>query len=165
MSWLAYLPAVITAVVMLFRLFSKILPASYAQTASFIAFAITAVSLMIVCASYGVVAGILFRLMGYGGLVQWSVGRAYKWSMWLTTGVHFEIASSMRREGGFNGEDALAIRPAVFIVNHQTELDILMLGTVFPKYTSVTAKSSLKWVPFLGWFSKHPLASIGTWKK
>ena len=27
-----------------------------------------------------------------------------------------------------------------------------MLGCVFPPYTSVTAKSSLKWVPFLGQF-------------
>lgn len=28
-----------------------------------------------------------------------------------------------------------------------------MLGCTFPKYTSVTAKKSLKWAPFLGWFS------------
>jgi hypothetical protein len=33
------------------------------------------------------------------------------------------------------------------------ELDVLMLGCMFPKYTSVTAKKSLKWVPLLGWFS------------
>lgn len=32
------------------------------------------------------------------------------------------------------------------------ELDVLMLGCVFPKYTSVTAKKSLKYWPFLGWF-------------
>lgn len=35
-----------------------------------------------------------------------------------------------------------------------SELDILMLGCMFPKYTSVTAKKSLKYIPFLGWFSK-----------
>jgi len=33
-----------------------------------------------------------------------------------------------------------------------SELDVLMLGCVFPPYTSVTAKSSLKYVPFLGQF-------------
>lgn len=43
-------------------------------------------------------------------------------------------------------------RPAVFIGNHQTELDVLMLGCIFPKYCSVTAKKSLKSTPFLGWF-------------
>ncbi|KAI9716381.1 MAG: 1-acylglycerol-3-phosphate O-acyltransferase [Chrysothrix sp. TS-e1954] len=33
-----------------------------------------------------------------------------------------------------------------------SELDVLMLGTVFPPYCSVTSKKQLKWVPFLGWF-------------
>ena len=33
-----------------------------------------------------------------------------------------------------------------------SELDVLMLGCMFPKYTSVTAKKSLKYVPLLGWF-------------
>ena len=36
--------------------------------------------------------------------------------------------------------------------NHQTALDVLLLGTIFPKYCSVTAKKSLKRTPFLGWF-------------
>lgn len=35
-------------------------------------------------------------------------------------------------------------------------MDVLMLGCTFPKYTSVTAKKSLKWAPFLGWFSESP---------
>jgi lysophosphatidate acyltransferase len=34
----------------------------------------------------------------------------------------------------------------------RSELDVLMLGCMFPKYTSVTAKKSLKFVPLLGWF-------------
>jgi hypothetical protein len=33
------------------------------------------------------------------------------------------------------------------------ELDVLMLGTMFPKNCAVTAKKSLRRVPFLGWFS------------
>ncbi|KAF1919458.1 hypothetical protein BDU57DRAFT_593306 [Ampelomyces quisqualis] len=152
MSWLLYLAAVPTAIVMLLRVLSLVLPPGPAQLVSFIAFTITAFGLMIACASYGVVAGILFRLVGYGGLVQWTVGRAFKWSMWLTTGVSFQVTGSMKREGGMTGEDALTLRPAVFVGNHQTEMDVLMLGTFFPKWTSVTAKSSLKWTPFLGWF-------------
>jgi lysophosphatidate acyltransferase len=43
-------------------------------------------------------------------------------------------------------------RPVVIIGNHQSELDVLLLGQMFPKYTSVTAKKSLRNVPFLGWF-------------
>lgn len=62
--------------------------------------------------------------------------------MRLTTGVQFEI----------EGQEHLKTRPAVFIANHQTELDVLLLGTIFPPYCSVTAKKSLKRIPFLGWF-------------
>lgn len=50
-------------------------------------------------------------------------------------------------------EGVLDTRPAVFVSNHQSELDIVFLGRVFPKHCSVTAKRSLKYIPFLGWFS------------
>ena len=64
--------------------------------------------------------------------------------MRYTTDIRFEIVS---------GEEHLdAVRPAVLIGNHQSALDILLLGTVWPHYCSVTAKSSLKYLPFLGWF-------------
>ena len=63
--------------------------------------------------------------------------------MFLATGVRFEIVE---------GEEYLNTRPCVIIGNHQSELDVLLLGTVFPPFCSVTAKSSLKKVPFLGQF-------------
>ncbi|OAX79578.1 hypothetical protein ACJ72_06103 [Emergomyces africanus] len=98
---------------------------------------------LIVCASYGVVASVILRLIGYGGLSQWTVARSFKWAMRLCTGSRFEITS---------GAEYLTTRPAVFISNHQTELDVLLLGTIFPPYCSVTAKKSLSHVPVLGWF-------------
>jgi len=53
-------------------------------------------------------------------------------------------------DGGYlNG-----VRPAVFVGNHQSELDVAVCGHVFPPYCSVTAKASLRFVPFLGWFSE-----------
>jgi lysophosphatidate acyltransferase len=105
---------------------------------------------LIICASYGVIISIILRLVGYGGISQWAVARSFKWTMRYSTGVTFEIDDP---------NDYLnTTRPAVFIGNHQTELDVLMLGCIFPKYCSVTAKSSLKRFPFLGWF----LALSGT---
>jgi len=98
---------------------------------------------LLLCACYGVVASIVLRVVGYGGLSQWTTARAFKWTMWFLTGVEFVVRD---KEGG------LSARPAVFVGNHQTELDVLMLGAVFPPFTSVTAKSSLKYTPFLGWF-------------
>ena len=63
--------------------------------------------------------------------------------MRLSTGVEFDIVS---------GQEHLNTRPCVIIGNHQSELDVLLLGTIFPPYCSVTAKSSLNLMPFLGWF-------------
>jgi lysophosphatidate acyltransferase len=66
--------------------------------------------------------------------------------MRLTTGIAFEVEDP---------KDILGTtRPAVFIGNHQTELDVLMLGAMFPKWCSVTAKSDLKHIPVLGWFMR-----------
>ncbi|KAI9679646.1 MAG: 1-acylglycerol-3-phosphate O-acyltransferase [Trizodia sp. TS-e1964] len=97
---------------------------------------------LLICASYGVVASLVLRVAGYGGCAQWATARCFKWVMRGATGVRFEV----------RGERNLSTRPAVFIGNHQTELDVLMLGTVFPPWCSVTAKKSLRNVPFLGWF-------------
>ncbi|KAF1973935.1 acyltransferase-domain-containing protein [Bimuria novae-zelandiae CBS 107.79] len=127
------------------RVVSAVLPKKLAQLTSFAAFFITSFIMMSMCALYGVFASIVLRAVGYGGLSQWTVAKAFKWSMWWTTGVTFRISND-------GGEENLLTRPVVFLGNHQTELDVLMLGCTFPPYTSVTAKKSLKWVPFLGWF-------------
>lgn len=97
---------------------------------------------LLLCATYGVVASIVLRLVGYGRVSQWAAGRSFKWTMRLATGVHFAI----------DGDRHLSTRPAVFVANHQTELDVLLLAAIFPPYCSVTAKKSLRAIPFLGWF-------------
>jgi lysophosphatidate acyltransferase len=101
------------------------------------------VSLVIV-AAYGVFASIFLTLIGKQGIAQWAVGRSFHYLMLYTTGVEFVIEDPDNVLG--------TTRPAVFVGNHQTELDVLMLGRMFPKYCSVTAKASLKKIPFLGWF-------------
>ncbi|KAF1951297.1 1-acylglycerol-3-phosphate O-acyltransferase [Byssothecium circinans] len=151
--WLIYLMALPTISIIFLRILAIILPKNVAQKASFAAFFLTSMLMLCLCASYGVVASVVLRIVGYGGLSQWTVARAFKWTMWLTTGVTFRITESGKIEGGRRGgEEALATRPVVFVGNHQTELDVLMIGCTFPKYTSVTAKSSLRFVPLLGWF-------------
>jgi lysophosphatidate acyltransferase len=42
--------------------------------------------------------------------------------------------------------------PAIFIANHQTSLDAVVLGKVFPDNTGVMAKSTLRYAPLLGQF-------------
>ncbi|CEJ61051.1 Putative 1-acyl-sn-glycerol-3-phosphate acyltransferase [Penicillium brasilianum] len=111
--------------------------------AAFAARCLAAYGSLLLCATYGVIASIVLRLAGYGRISQWATARSFKWVMRYTTGVTFDI---------IEGEEYLATRPAIFVGNHQTELDVLMLGAIFPPYCSVTAKKSLRNVPFLGWF-------------
>ncbi|KAJ6110177.1 hypothetical protein N7486_002412 [Penicillium sp. IBT 16267x] len=111
--------------------------------AAFLARCLAAYGSLLLCATYGVAASIVLRIAGYGRISQWATARSFKWVMRLTTGVCFDIVE---------GEEHLSTRPAVFVGNHQTELDVLMLGNVFPPYCSVTAKKSLRYIPFLGWF-------------
>ncbi|KAG5648718.1 hypothetical protein DXG03_000065 [Asterophora parasitica] len=45
------------------------------------------------------------------------------------------------------GEEHLDTRPAVLMANHQTMLDILVVGRLMPKETSMMAKKSLQYTP------------------
>ncbi|KAI8721206.1 1-acyl-sn-glycerol-3-phosphate acyltransferase [Fusarium sp. LHS14.1] len=112
--------------------------------AGFVARGLASYISLIFAALYGVFVSIFLTLIGKQGIAQWAAGRCFLYAMLLTTGVEFVIEDPNNYLG--------STRPAVFIGNHQTELDVLMLGTMFPKYCSVTAKASLKKTPFLGWF-------------
>ncbi|KAH8158255.1 hypothetical protein CIB48_g9993 [Xylaria polymorpha] len=138
-SYLTYFFAGYTGLVVAFYMLSAVVP-----KAAFVARTLAAYISLIVCAIYGAVASIALRILGHEQIAQWTTARAFKYAMALTTGITFEV------EDPNNYLDT--IRPAVFLGNHQTELDVLMLGCMFPKYCSVTAKKNLKKIPFLGWF-------------
>lgn len=141
MSVLSYIASGISSFVVvtasLFALGQKV------PRAAFIARCLAAYGSLVVCACYGVIASIVLRLVGYGRVSQWATARSFKWVMRYTTGVQFDV---------IEGAEYLNTRPAVFIGNHQSELDVLMLGVIFPPYCSVTAKKSLSHIPLLGWF-------------
>ncbi|KAF7594532.1 1-acylglycerol-3-phosphate O-acyltransferase [Aspergillus hancockii] len=141
MSLLSYVASGISSFVVvtlsLFTLGQKV------PRAAFVARCLASYGSLLLCATYGVIASIILRLVGYGRVSQWATARSFKWVMRLTTGVRFDV---------IEGQEHLTTRPAVFIGNHQSELDVLMLGAIFPPYCSVTAKKSLRHVPFLGWF-------------
>jgi lysophosphatidate acyltransferase len=126
---------------------ARLLPPKPAQLTLFGARSLCYIAGMTTCAIYGVIASIFLRCVGQAGLSQWTVARSFKWLMYPLIGIWFDVDEESRARLD-------STRPAVFVANHQTELDILFLGHVWPKYTSVTAKSDLKWYPFLGQFSE-----------
>ncbi|KAK5115681.1 hypothetical protein LTR62_000770 [Meristemomyces frigidus] len=105
---------------------------------------IASFSALVLCAIYGTIASACLNVVGKGGLGQWTAAKAFKWCMLAFTGVWFEVLDEK--------DWVHTTRPAVFVGNHQTELDVAVLGHVFPPYCCVTAKKSLKWIPVLGWF-------------
>jgi len=139
LSYPAYFFVGYTGLTLAFYMLSTIVP-----KAAFVARALASYMSLIVVAFTGVFTSIFLKLVGYDGLAQWLVGRIFYYVMMLSTGITFVVEDP---KGHLD-----SVRPAVFLGNHQTELDVLMLGTMFPRYCSVTAKASLKKTPFLGWF-------------
>lgn len=112
----------------------------------FIARSMSAYLALIVCAAYGTLASFILRLFNlHYRYAQWTTAKAFNYVGSFMTGVHFVV---------LDDGDRLLNRPvpAVLLCNHQTELDILMLGRIWPQRCSVTAKKSLRNVPFLGWY-------------
>ena len=139
LGYLVYLTVGYAAVTAGFFLLSLAVP-----RAGFVARVLSSYVSLIGCALYGVFASLVLTLVGKQQISQWATGRAFDFTMRWTTGVVFDVDDPH----GYLS----STRPAIFIGNHQTELDVLMLGAMFPKYCSVTAKSSLRMWPFLGWF-------------
>ncbi|KAF9419173.1 1-acylglycerol-3-phosphate O-acyltransferase [Podila epigama] len=52
------------------------------------------------------------------------------------------------------GEEHLDSYPAIIVCNHQSSMDMMVLGRVFPKHCVVMAKKELLYFPFLGMFMK-----------
>lgn len=90
----------------------------------------------------GIFASIALTIVGKQGLSQWAVARIFYFLTSNVLGIKIVVKNS----------EYLKLRPAMLIANHQSELDVLILGAIFPQYCSVTAKKALKYYPFLGWF-------------
>ncbi|KAI8389488.1 hypothetical protein BD560DRAFT_430443 [Blakeslea trispora] len=95
-------------------------------------------------AIYGTIIALVFPLFGKRHLINWSVARGYYYLGGFFSGVRVEV------EGEENLEKHKG--PAIYVCNHQSSLDVMLMGKVYPKNTAIIAKKQLKYVPFLGWF-------------
>lgn len=99
-------------------------------------------SLIASCALYGVFASVFLRIIGKAEYAQYTVARAFYFLFSRLLGIKIILKN----------EHLLHQKPAVVISNHQSALDILVLGKIFQPGYTVTAKKALKYLPFLGWF-------------
>lgn len=100
--------------------------------------------LLLVMASYGVVSSLILPIFGKAGLINYTVSRGYYYLGGYFTGLRATVL----------GKENILQSPAVYVCNHQSSLDIMVMGAVYPKNTSIVAKKELKYYPFLGWYSK-----------
>ncbi|EGW31505.1 uncharacterized protein SPAPADRAFT_141322 [Spathaspora passalidarum NRRL Y-27907] len=94
------------------------------------------------CAIYGIFASLILRIINKLEYAQFTVARAFYYGLGTTLGLKINIKN----------EHYLRGLPAICVSNHQSALDVYILGRIFQPGYTVTSKSSLKYVPFLGWF-------------
>ncbi|KAH8096704.1 1-acylglycerol-3-phosphate O [Cristinia sonorae] len=100
-------------------------------------------STMSVCSIWGIICSLTLPLIGQRYNVNYVVARTFHALIKRVIDVKFVI----------EGEHHLySTHPAVLVCNHQSMLDVGMLGVAFPKRAVIMAKKELQWVPLLGQF-------------
>ncbi|CDO73829.1 hypothetical protein BN946_scf185015.g158 [Trametes cinnabarina] len=95
-----------------------------------------------VCSLWGVICSIGLGLVGRRFDTFYVVARSFYHLASRAVGIKLVV----------EGEEYLETRPAVLVGNHQSMLDILYLGRIFPRRASIMAKKELQWSPLLGQF-------------
>ncbi|KAH9948783.1 1-acylglycerol-3-phosphate O [Amylocystis lapponica] len=95
-----------------------------------------------VCSVWGVVCAVTMSLVGHRLDVNYVIARSFYFLTSRMLGVRFVV----------EGEEHLETRPAVLVGNHQSMMDIIYLGRIFPRRASIMAKKELQWTPLLGQF-------------
>lgn len=92
------------------------------------------------CSVWGAMVAVGMSLVGRRFDVNYVTARSFYHLSSRVLGIKFVV----------EGEEHLDTRPAVLVGNHQSMLDIIYLGRIFPKRTSIMAKKELQWTPLLG---------------
>ncbi|KAJ3736166.1 hypothetical protein DFJ43DRAFT_990141 [Lentinula guzmanii] len=92
---------------------------------------------MTAIATWGIVVAATMSATGYRYDVNWVIARAFYAVAGTVMGIKVEV----------EGEEHMLTKPAVLLSNHQSMLDILFVGRMMPKRTSIMAKKSLQYTP------------------
>ena len=113
---------------------------------------------------FAVFEGVICTLLGQRLNTNYHVARTFWIIAGSLTGWNYEVEGEeylWKLEGadGVEGVAGQSGRSAVMVGNHQSFVDILYLGRIFPKHAAIMAKKSLSWVPGLGLFSEFSRAA------
>jgi len=100
----------------------------------------TYLSTLGVLSIWGVLVSAGMSIAGQRFDINWVVARSFYLTAGRIMGIEFQV----------EGEEHMETPSAIYIGNHQSMLDILYLGRIFPKKCSIMAKKELQWAPLLG---------------
>lgn len=110
----------------------------------------TMAKVLLLCVSiYGFIIACILTPLGCTHLINWSVAKVMRATSRFWTGLEVDCE-------GLEHLDQIE-GPAIYVCNHQSSLDVMLIGVAYRKNTSIVAKKALKYYPFLGWFSKVTL--------
>lgn len=96
--------------------------------------------------AFGAVTAVFLPL----ALVLWGSRRT---ASWYGRAVNAVALPFLGVRVAHEGRDRLvAAQPCVYVVNHQSNLDILFLGSVYPPNTIIIGKRQIIWLPLFGLF-------------
>ncbi|RXK36661.1 lysophosphatidate acyltransferase [Tremella mesenterica] len=98
--------------------------------------------------AWGVVISLFAPLIGQRLNINYIVARSFYHTCGPLIGIEIEVEggehlTNLQKANGGKGQSA------VLLGNHQSALDILYLGRIFPRGASIMAKQELKWSPIL----------------
>lgn len=79
------------------------------------------------------------------------VGRRHDVNFVVARTFYALVSRALDLEVLVEGEEYLQTQPAVMVGNHQSMLDILYLGRIFPPKAAIMAKRELQWTPLGPW--------------
>ncbi|KAJ1926254.1 1-acylglycerol-3-phosphate O-acyltransferase [Tieghemiomyces parasiticus] len=133
--WLAYAFAVTVGLTVFSRLSSHV---------NFFTRQIIYIAILVVACVSGICSSFLLVPLGRRVAINYVVARSFKHLARVFLGVRTEIIGAEN----FPNMD----QPCVYVLNHQSSLDLIALGAFMPANGVITAKRSLKFYPFLGQF-------------
>ncbi|WVW81672.1 hypothetical protein I302_103667 [Kwoniella bestiolae CBS 10118] len=100
---------------------------------------------------WGVVVSILATITGQRLNINYLVARSFYLTCSPAVGITFDVEGEEHLKGLLTARGGKE-QSAVLVGNHQSFLDILYLGRIFPKRAAIMAKRELKYTPGLGQF-------------
>lgn len=99
--------------------------------------------LIFIWLALGFIVAVALAIVRFGDLdLNYRVGRLLSWGVFKISGLRVQVVSGQ--------EHLSAHQPCIYVANHQSGMDIMTFGSIFPHRGIVIAKRELLWTPLLG---------------